>query len=271
MRWLRLLRLLHQLRWLRLLRHLRSIYCSFGFWGPILPIVLRIGALAALAALAARSCTSCAGCAGCACCVTCVQYIVHWAFILPIVLRIGALDALAALAARSCTSCAQLRFRQRSCVSANAAKQTVTPPGVRRIDSVWHCFMWSCATCCSEPRTTSLKQSEKHQYSMIMRTLNTLRPRQYGRHFADDIFKGIFITENCAELLLARWAPHFDYNSPAGNLGAVAGTNDPWRCGLASPSMGSWINSAGVLPHFAEHDPSAEALEGDRPVRQWIT
>ena len=140
MRWLRLLRLLHQLRWLRwlrLLRHLRSIYCSFGFWGPILPIVLRIGALAALAALAARSCTSCAGCAGCACCVTCVQYIVHWAFILPIVLRIGALDALAALAARSCTSCAQLRFRQRSCVSANAAKQTVTPPGVAIMWSDW--------------------------------------------------------------------------------------------------------------------------------------
>ena len=136
MRWLRLLRLLHQLRWLRwlrLLRHLRSIYCSFGFWGPILPIVLRIGALDALAALAARSCTSCAGCAGCACCVTCVQYIVHWAFILPIVLRIGALDALAALAARSCTSCAQLRFRQRSCVSANAAKQTVTPSGTWRV------------------------------------------------------------------------------------------------------------------------------------------
>ena len=49
-----------------------------------------------------------------------------WGPILPIVLRIR---ALAALAARSCTSCAQLRFRQRSCVSANAAKQTVTPAG----------------------------------------------------------------------------------------------------------------------------------------------
>ena len=79
------------------------------------------------------------------------------------------------------------------------------------------------------------------------------------------------ITEICAETLLARWAPHFDYNSPAGDLWPVAGSNDPWRCGLASPSIGSWINSAGVRPHFAEDDPSPEALEGDRLVRQWIT
>ena len=26
--------------------------------------------------------------------------------------------------------------------------------------------------------------------------LNTLKPRQNGRHFADDIFKGIFLNEN---------------------------------------------------------------------------
>ena len=75
----------------------------------------------------------------------------------------------------------------------------------------------------------------------------------------------------CAELLLARWAPHFDYDSPEGNCWVVAGNNDPWRCRLASPSLGSWINSTGVLPHFAEDDPSPETLEGDRLVRQWIT
>ena len=55
------------------------------------------------------------------------------------------------------------------------------------------------------------------------------------------------ITEICAELLLVRLVPDFEYYSPAGNLGAVAGSSDPWRCGLASPSMGSWINSAGVF------------------------
>ena len=31
---------------------------------------------------------------------------------------------------------------------------------------------------------------------MIKLTLNTLRPRQNGRHFADDIFKRIFLNEN---------------------------------------------------------------------------
>ena len=37
---------------------------------------------------------------------------------------------------------------------------------------------------------------------------------------------------------------HILTNSSAGNLGAVAGNSDPWRCGLASSSLGSWINSA---------------------------
>ena len=31
---------------------------------------------------------------------------------------------------------------------------------------------------------------------MFVNTLNTLRPRQNGRHFADDIFKCIFLNEN---------------------------------------------------------------------------
>ena len=30
----------------------------------------------------------------------------------------------------------------------------------------------------------------------IFRNINTLRPRQNGRHFADDIFMGIFLNEN---------------------------------------------------------------------------
>ena len=71
----------------------------------------------------------------------------------------------------------------------------------------------------------------------------------------------IYITEICAELMLARWTPNFDYN-PAGNLGGVAGSNDPWRCGLASPSMGSWINSVGVLPHFCGRGPLSRSSAG---------
>ena len=35
-----------------------------------------------------------------------------------------------------------------------------------------------------------------HLAHALMHTLNTLRPRQNGRHFADDIFNGIFLNEN---------------------------------------------------------------------------
>ena len=40
-------------------------------------------------------------------------------------------------------------------------------------------------------------------YSVVslMQPINTLRPRQHGRHFADDIFKRIFVNENLWILL----------------------------------------------------------------------
>ena len=33
-------------------------------------------------------------------------------------------------------------------------------------------------------------------YAISFRIVNTLRPRQHGRHFADDTFKRIFLNEN---------------------------------------------------------------------------
>ena len=33
-------------------------------------------------------------------------------------------------------------------------------------------------------------------YTLVKAGINTLRPRQNGRHFADDIFKRIFLNEN---------------------------------------------------------------------------
>ena len=42
----------------------------------------------------------------------------------------------------------------------------------------------------------------------------------------------------------------------------MAGSNDPWRRGLASPSMGSWINSVGVLPHFCGKRPLSRSSGG---------
>ena len=35
-----------------------------------------------------------------------------------------------------------------------------------------------------------------HMMSLILNAFNTLRPRQNGRHFADDTFKHIFLNEN---------------------------------------------------------------------------
>ena len=44
--------------------------------------------------------------------------------------------------------------------------------------------------------TSNLIQGEK-----LLRMFNTLRPRQDGRHFADDIFTCIFFNENCCILI----------------------------------------------------------------------
>ena len=38
-------------------------------------------------------------------------------------------------------------------------------------------------------------------YPSISKLVNTLRPRQDGRHFADDIFSGIFFNGNCCILI----------------------------------------------------------------------
>ena len=47
---------------------------------------------------------------------------------------------------------------------------------------------------CTGMKTTKI--STKHQWGSEGYGVNTLRPRQNGRHFADDIFKCIFLNEN---------------------------------------------------------------------------
>ena len=41
-----------------------------------------------------------------------------------------------------------------------------------------------------------MTQGVKQWYGDMVSKINTLRPRQYGRRFADDIFKRIFLNEN---------------------------------------------------------------------------
>ena len=55
--------------------------------------------------------------------------------------------------------------------------------------------------------------------SILLTTVNTLRPRQDGRHFADDIFKCIFLNENV-------WIPiemslKFVSKGPINNISAM--------------------------------------------------
>ena len=49
--------------------------------------------------------------------------------------------------------------------------------------------------------------------------LNTLRPRQNGRHFADNIFKGIFLNENI--WILIRFSLKFVPKGPINNIPAL--------------------------------------------------
>ena len=41
-----------------------------------------------------------------------------------------------------------------------------------------------------------MEQAQAYKYDVICAAINTLRPRQDGRHFPDDIFKCIFLNEN---------------------------------------------------------------------------
>ena len=53
----------------------------------------------------------------------------------------------------------------------------------------------------------------------IFDTLNTLRPRQNGRHFADDTFKRIFLNENV--IILIKISLKFAPKGPINNVPAL--------------------------------------------------
>ena len=53
----------------------------------------------------------------------------------------------------------------------------------------------------SGPKTGACFTHSFHCLGECLAWFNTLRPRQNGRHFADDIFKCIFLNENAGSLL----------------------------------------------------------------------
>ena len=54
---------------------------------------------------------------------------------------------------------------------------------------------------------------------VIRQDINTLRPKQNGRHFADGIFKCIFLNENV--LILIKFSLKFVLNNPVNNIPAL--------------------------------------------------
>ena len=86
-------------------------------------------------------------------------------------------------------------------------------------------------------------------------SINTLRPRQYGRHFADDTFKRIFLNENVG--ILIKISLKFIHKGPIYNIPAfvqIMAWRRPGDKPLSEPMVGSllthicvtrlqWVNS----------------------------
>ena len=54
---------------------------------------------------------------------------------------------------------------------------------------------------------------------MLIKYINTLRPRQHGRHFADDTFKRILLNENV--IISIKISLKFVSKSPINNIPAL--------------------------------------------------
>ena len=72
-------------------------------------------------------------------------------------------------------------------------------------------------------------------YHTELHSLDTLRPRQYGRHFADDIFNWIFLKENVWFLLKFHWGLGFtEQYSGIGSDNGLATTIVAVTCFISS-------------------------------------
>ena len=98
-------------------------------------------------------------------------------------------------------------------------------------------------------------------------SVNTLRPRQNGRHFADDIFKCLFVNENVR--ISIKISLKFVPNGPINNIPALVQIMAWRRLGdklLSEPMMVSllthicvtqpqWVNSQHYFnPHLSDWD-----------------
>ena len=88
-----------------------------------------------------------------------------------------------------------------------------------------------------------------------LRTINTLRPRQNGRHFADDIFKRIFVNANVK--ISIKISLKFVPKSPVSNILAlvqIMAWRRPGAKPLSEPVMVSLLTHICVIrPQWVKH------------------
>ena len=94
--------------------------------------------------------------------------------------------------------------------------------------------------------------------------LNTLRPRQDERHFADDIFTCIFFNENCC--ILIEFSLKYVRKGPIDNnpaLVQIMAWRRPGDKPLSEPMMVS------LLTHICVTRPQWVKLNGGKPQSRW--
>ena len=85
----------------------------------------------------------------------------------------------------------------------------------------------------------------------IKNDVNTLRPRQNGRHFADDVFKHILLNENA--WISIKISLNFVSKGPINNISSIGSDN-----GLAPTRRQAiiWTNDGKVTDAYMRHSAS---------------
>ena len=109
-------------------------------------------------------------------------------------------------------------------------------------------------------------ESQWHWHGEHFTDINTLRPRQNGRHFADDTFKRTFLNENV--LISIKFSLKFVPKDPINNIPAlvqIMAWRRPGDKPLSEPRMVSlptyicvtrpqWVKDFGVRSRYVRHE-----------------
>ena len=144
----------------------------------------------------------------------------------------------------------------------------------------------SCLTLVSAFRPSgSISKTADENTTNSIQVFNTLRPRQDGRHFADDIFTCNFVNENCC--ILIEFSLKYVRKGPIDNNPSLVRIMAWRRSGdkpLSEPMMISlpthvcvtrpqWVNvTAGTAPTFSDAGVKDAAGMGDyhQKLAAWL-